>query len=132
MPAPKTITDTIAALRQERVPLAARLDAVDLAIDNLCRVYGLHGTPQPLPIERRNKPEQRARTTRPVVGEPSEAAVRRDVLLTLIEKAEHGLTAADMRKATPKMEAHDRGNALNALKQAGKVKRAGNTWVTAA
>lgn len=30
----KAVSETIAALRAERVPLAARLDAIDLAIEN--------------------------------------------------------------------------------------------------
>lgn len=36
---PKSVTDTIAALRAERPVVSARLDAIDLALDNLTRVW---------------------------------------------------------------------------------------------
>lgn len=124
MSIPKAVSETIAALRTERTPLAARLDAIDLAIENLSRVYGLHGTPQPVPLSKaphgRVKPETEPRNT--------EAQARRDIILALIGKAEYGLTAADLRKGTAKMADKDRSNALSVLRMSGKIKRAGNTW----
>lgn len=91
MSTPKAIIDTIAALKAERGPLAARLDAIDLAIDNLSRVYGLHGTPQPLPLERRvrerrSRPKKAEKATTAVEGVPTPASERRDIILALIEK----------------------------------------------
>ncbi len=132
MSTPKAITDTIAALKSERGPLASRLDAIDLAIENLSRVYGIHGKPQPLPlhVERR-----KSRRVWPVKGKPENDTVaveRCDLLLAIIGKAENGATIADLRKATPKMEGKDRSNSLYTLKAKGKIRRAGNTWVKAA
>ena len=128
--APKAITDTIAALKAERGPLASRLDAIDLAIENLSRVYGLSGIPQPAPlrIERRAVKQAKGSTK----GGDSAAVERCEALLTLIRKAENGATIADLRKATPKMEGKDRSNSLHVLKAKGRIRRAGNTWVAAA
>lgn len=140
MSIPKSVTDTIAALKAERGPLAARLDAIDLAIDNLSRVYGLHGTPQPLPltVERRTK-ERRKPVTKPravASATPekgnSAAAERRDLILALIEKSDVGLTLAEIRKQTAKMDDKDRGNAIQGLRMQEKIRRAGNAWVKAA
>jgi len=39
MSVPRFVTDTIAALRAERLPMGARLDAIDLALENLRRVW---------------------------------------------------------------------------------------------
>lgn len=36
---PRFVADTIAALRAERLPMGARLDAIDLALENLRRVW---------------------------------------------------------------------------------------------
>jgi len=132
MSIPKAVTDTITALRGERTPLAARLDAIDLAIDNLSRVYGLHGTPQPLPLEPRAKGGPKLVRRAKAGSDDSEAAARRDVLLTAIGRSEFGLTLAELRKHTPKMDGKDRSNALQALKALGKIRRVGNTWKAAA
>lgn len=123
----KSVTEVVAALRAERVPLAARLDAIDLAIDNLCRVFGINGAAQPLPLEapeRRKKP----RLVR-AAPDGGEAEARRQVLLTVLGRAPVGMTASELRKATPKMESQDRANALTVLKAKKLVKRAGNTWI---
>lgn len=132
-PVPKPVAETIAALRAERLPLAARLDAIDLAIDNLSRVYGLHGSPQPLPLERRQveRCKPRALSPRAVAdaGIGSEASQRRDLILGLLTKAPHGLTIAELRKATPKMDDKDRSNALSVLRLSGKIARSGNAWL---
>jgi hypothetical protein len=126
---PKYVTDTIAALRQERVPLASRLDAIDLTIDNLSRVYGLHGTPQPLPLAER-KPRLVAKGKREDAS--GEAVERRALLLKVIGDSQVGLTLSDLRKRTPKMDGKARSNALQILKADGAIRRAGNTWVKAA
>lgn len=109
----QAIIDTIDALRQERAPLAARLDAIDLAVENLSRVYGINGTPQALPLEE------------------DDAITRRDSLLRLIRGAARGLTLPELRKATPAMAGKDRSNALQVLKAAKQIKRVKNAWKAA-
>lgn len=138
MAIPRSVTETIAGLRQERGPLAARLDAIDLAIDNLSRVYGVHGSQPPLPIERRTpKAQKAARPRRAVVvntdtnapaGRSMDAIARRELILTLIAKAEHGLTGREITNATAKMDDVGRRNALTVLRTTGKIKRNGNVW----
>lgn len=133
--APKYVVDCIAAMREERVPLAARLDAIDLAIDNLSRVWGLHGIPQPLPMERREKPPKAAKPTKLHRVDPSDdsgAASRRDLILTTIVRSEVGMTIGELRRALPKIDGKDRSNALYKLKADGAIKRVGNAWVKAA
>jgi len=117
MSTPKAIIDAITELRRERTPLAARLDAIDLAIDNLTRVYGISGIDQRLPIDR---PRVVRRKEAPV-AEDSDASARRDALLSVIGKSDVGLTLSELRKATPKMDGKDRSNA----------QRAGNAWKAA-
>lgn len=131
---PKAVLETIATLKAERGPLASRLDAIDLAIDNLSRVYGLHGTPQPLPLERRPTERRAGRTPKIVKGAKvtGSAIERREVVLTAIAKSEVGLTLEGLRKITPTMDSKDRSNAIQILKADGKIKRSGNTWVVAA
>lgn len=129
MSIPKSALDTIAALRQERTPLAARLDAIDLAIDNLSRVYGLHGIPQPLPLERRRK-VRRQHPKRP--NDSPGAEQRREQLLAVIGRVDAGVTLGVLRKQTPQMDGKERSNALQQLRTAGKIRRVGNTWTIAA
>lgn len=141
---PKFVVECLQGLRDERVPLAARIDAIDLAVDNLNRVYGLHGTPQPLPLERRQvrRPRTLADAVKRHAGKPqggteakgdtSVATERREALLSAITKSAVGLTAAELRAKFPKYASQDRSNTLNNLKLAGKIKRSGNTWVAAA
>lgn len=127
----KSVTNTIAAMRAERGPLAARLDAIDLAIENLSRVYGLHGSPQPAPLKAVRAVRRAPRQTR-APSDGGAASARRDEILTIIGRAAVGSTAADIRKQTPKMDSKARSNALSILKATGRIKRAGNTWVKAA
>jgi len=130
--APKAITDTIAALKAERGPLAARLDAIDLAIDNLSRVFGLSGTPQPEPLRVERRKTRRVWPPKSKGEREDTAAVeRREALLAVIAKHETGATIADLRKHAPKITGKDRSNALFRLKALGKIKRAGNTWKAA-
>lgn len=130
MNTPKCVIDTIAALRAERVPVAARLDAIDLAIDNLSRAWSIGGEVQePIAFERRKQP--RIVRSHNAVGDSSEAAERRKEILRLIFESEAGMTAAELRKHTPKMDVKDRSNALSVLKTKGEIRRAGNMWVIA-
>lgn len=131
MSIPKAITDTIAALKTERGPLAARLDAIDLAIDNLSRVYGLDGAPQPMPLHLERRKTRRPTKATKAPESDGTVAVRCAALLTIIAKAENGATIADLRKATPKMDGKDRSNSLYTLKAKGQIRRAGNTWKAA-
>jgi hypothetical protein len=128
MSTPKAITDTIAALKAERGPLAARLDAIDLAVENLGRVYGLSGRPQPMPTP---KARPKATTHKVAAKDDTAAAERREALLTFIAKQEQGATISDLRKHAPRMDGKDRSNALYVLKGLGKIKRAGNAWKAA-
>lgn len=119
MSTPKAITDAIAALKAERQPLASRLDAIDLALENLARAYGVSGDEQQLPYEPQRVLKRRFGTGR---------RRWRNGLLAIIEKAEHGLTISELRKATPKLGGVDRSAELQALKSAGKIKRVKNKW----
>lgn len=139
MSTPKCVTDTIAALRSERVPVAARLDAIDLAIENLSRAWGIGGEVQTeIAFERRVKRPYKKRASKEPqqvdvrLVDGTDAAQRRDVLLGVIAKSEVGLTAAELRKMTPKMAEKDRTNALQLLRMKGAIRRAGNAWVKAA
>lgn len=135
MTTPKCVIDTLAALRAERVPVAARLDAIDLAIDNLSRAWSIGGEVQTeITFERRKLPRivRRAKANDDVQhGDESDASVRRKEILGLIFEAEAGMTAAEIRKHTPKMNVKDRSNALSTLKAKGEIRRAGNMWTIA-
>lgn len=126
---PKYIADTLAALSAERQPLQARMDALDLAIDNLRRLWPVQAGRQKAQKTAKSKPPKEPRI-RPETG--TAAAIRRELLLSLIGKAPVGLSAGELRKQTPKMDTKDRGNALQLLKLAGSIRRAGNAWVKAA
>lgn len=129
---PKAVLDVIALLKAEQAPLTARLDAIELTIDNLNRVWGLHGTPQPLPLTIERPAKVRKVKSLAAAVEGSEAVVRRALLLGLIEKSGTGLTLAEIRKHTPELDNHTRANALNTLRVKGHIRRAGNAWVKAA
>lgn len=130
---PQPVTDTIALLREERVPLAARLDAIDLAIDNLTRLYGIHGAPQPLPFrpEKSGGGGKRRIANRGRVPHDNAAQQRRDRILAVLGKTEGGVTIAELRRQTPKMALKDRSNALSILKTKGEIRRSGKLWVCA-
>lgn len=134
MSTPKCVTDTIAALRAERVPVAARLDAIDLAIDNLSRAWAMGGVVQAK--KRTYATREPKAIAKPVevlkANGHTDAAQRRDVLLAAIAKSDVGLTVAELRKMTPKMDDKDRTNALQLLRVKGDIRRAGNAWVKAA
>ncbi len=128
MKTPSYVIETINALRAERPPLGARLDAIDLALDNLVRVWPPTLT-RAAPTRKKAAPPQPIRL---VAGDSSAASHRRDVLLAAIGKSDAGLTLAELRKQTPKMDGKDRSNALQQLKAAKQIRRAGNAWVKAA
>ncbi len=110
MTIPKSVTDTIAALRAERSPLTARLDAIDLVLENLTRVW---------PVDDG--------------GEKSGgggAAARRDELLAVITQHAGGCTLKDLRQAAPPMRWTDRSNALATLKRDKQIRRVGTKWIS--
>jgi hypothetical protein len=134
----KLILDGLVALRDERRCIAARLDALDLAITNLELLY-----PAPAPkravkrVERRKRPRLVTGVLHRVAAASSpkgasDASERRAILLAEIGKVETGLTVAELKKRLPKMAAVDRSNALTALKGQGAIRRTGNTWVKVA
>ncbi len=144
------MTDTLNALQAERAPLAARLDAIELAESNLKQIWAPDDAPDRRGVVRRPVKERRLGPRRaqkakrgivapkPVEPKPmsaatstSEAGARREQLLALISKAEVGLTIGQLRNATPKMDIKDRQNALSTLKAKGEIRRSGNTWVKA-
>lgn len=113
------IADLLADLRVERMALMAKLDAVDLVLDNLARVYDV-----PAPIARP------ARTVRvEQQGEDSDAAGRRATILAFIQGNAGATTLGALRAHTKKMDPKARGNALQQLKLTGRIQRKGNAWV---
>ena len=135
MSPPKSFTDCLEALRAERAAVQARLDAIELALDNLTRIWEVAPP-------RRTQPRKAPRTVarRSVVrrgpvgvvkGHPDDVQ-RREMLLSVIGRSEVGCTIADLRKATPKMDGAARSRAIQQLKAQRLIRRAGNTWVKAA
>jgi hypothetical protein len=105
-PMPKAVLDTLAALQTERAPLAARLDAIDLAMDNLRRVYAA-----------------------PAVTEAKPHGGRRKAL---ISRSSSGVTVRELRQGLPHIQGKARSNALSKLKAAGLIRRTGRIWLAAA
>lgn len=65
----------------------------------------------------------------PMNGEPS---ARRVAILDFIRKAGvTGLTAGELKSKTASLKPGDRQNALQQLKQLGKIRRSGQSWVLA-
>jgi hypothetical protein len=123
----QTVAGVMAELRTERAACSARLDALDLAIENLQRVFALD-EPEPLALVRSKKTPGH----RKAVQGDTEAAGRRAELLRVIAASPVGVTIGELRKKTPKMDGADRSNALTKLKLRGEIKRQGNAWVKAA
>ena len=121
----------IAELRQGRAPLAARLDAIDLVIENLKHVYGETDKPVAKRHVKVHSPVRAKAVKSSAGGRSSEAIDRRDLVLAIIAKSEVGVTIADIRKQTPKMDAKARGNALQRLKEIGRIRRVGNSYIQA-
>jgi hypothetical protein len=97
-----------AELEQEREALSARLESIDLVLDNLSRVYAGMA-----PVTPRAKKIPRATPSPRLVKDDDTDAVQRRVdLLRVIGKSEVGLTLGELRKQTPKMDGKDRSNAL--------------------
>jgi ribosomal protein S30 len=121
---PGAIVAALAELQSERRAAGARVDALDLAIDNLQRAYGLNG-------HATSTSPATPRQARRAARDDGASDERRELILTALARSEHGLTLGELRKATPKMDGKARSNVLQRLKAAGKVKRAGNAWVVA-
>lgn len=111
---PTCVRATIAALHAERAPLAARLDAIELAVDNLRRMW-------PEPGAEKNGGG----------GGRNLAEHRRDVLVSLIGSAPEGCTPRALAAATPTMKSGDRSNALQKLKAGKQIRKHGQVWVLA-
>lgn len=122
------IASVLADLRSERLAVAARLDAIDLALDNLGRVYG---EPVRAVKDKPSKPSKPQAVKRFSSVTSLDADTRRDQLLTVIKKFDVGVTMAELRKALPNMDGKARSNALQNLKTSGAIRRAGNTWKAA-
>jgi hypothetical protein len=116
------ISEVLVTLKTERLAVSARLDAIDLAIENLQRAF---------PTAKSAKKEAAPKVRR-IASDDGDAASRRDLLLTAIGRAEMGLTIGDLRRLLPKIEGKERSNALHILKTAGAIKRVGNAWMKAA
>jgi len=121
--------------------LQSRINAVDLALANLAVLWPEDATAPARRISTRpTKKLVKARAAKVHLlvaphngpGSTSDAADRRARLLELISKSEVGLTIADLRQRTPKMDPKDRQNALSVLKTSGQIKRAGTSWVKTA
>lgn len=129
---PPFVAKTLTAMRAERTPIAARLDAIDLAIANVERIWEPSAEAAPAVQKKRPYVKRAAQKPAPVAkadaAESGPAGERRTTLLTLIVKSEVGLTLGELRKLTPKMDGKDRSNALQQLKATGEIRRAGNTW----
>lgn len=94
----------------------------------------------PPPDVRRQKAKPRTRSVRRAVKprptsapapESTDAVSRRADVLSAIRKSDVGLTVGELRRVTAKMKGPDRSNALQQLKAAGSIRRAGNAWVAA-
>lgn len=109
---PKFVQDVIDGLHKERLPLASRIDAIDLSLENLRRVWPDDGFEEvSIPPGRR------------------ETGSRRATLLVLIGKSAKGLTAGELRAKTPAMSNKERGNDLQRLKAAKEIRRVRGRWV---
>ena len=130
--APKSILEAITALRAERAPLAEKLDAIDIALKSLS---GIWPSRAPAIVHRKAKTARHTKRDAPVQRkdeqehEDGDAAERRTALLAAISKSAMGLTLAELRNLTPKMDPIARGNALQTLKAKQQIRREGNAWV---
>ena len=140
MSPPKSFTDCLKALQAERATVQTRLDAIELALDNLTRIWEVAPTRRPrrrkaprAVTERRQTARRQVRTgpVGVVKGHPDDVQ-RRETLLSVIGRSEVGCTIADLRKATPKMDGAARSRAIQQLKAQRLIRRAGNAWVKAA
>lgn len=128
MRAPKHISEVMDALHQERIVAQAKLDAIELAIDNLSRVWTID-VDAPTVSKAKPVPSVEPRRGRPVSDDVDS---RNDALFSLIAKSPVGLTNSELRMKTKDMDGKARSNALQRLKLTGRIQRAGNTWVKAA
>jgi len=114
---PTSVQDTISALREERQRVSARLDAIELSIENLGRVF-------PETTVGVAAPSRQVR-----VSKDSDAERRREMVLATISRARAGLTGRQVRKGTPGLKSKELSNALQGLKARKQIRRSGKTWV---
>jgi len=100
----------IADLQDKRRTLQASLDAVELLLVNVQRVYPMGAAAA-------------------ANGAHSPAAARRAVLLELLGATAAGLTMKELQAQTPLMAAAARRNALHVLKIGGRIKHVGKKWI---
>lgn len=138
MTRPPAIAAAITALEEERRPLAARLDALDLALSNLRQAF-----PHEAPAERQKarkataarKPVGRKKAQKPAAEAPSAANGRRDELLRRLRMNKGVGTSKELRASISAYAAMSDAEAAKAfsndmyrLKAAGLVNRTGHTW----
>jgi hypothetical protein len=133
----------------EHQRLTTRLAQLDAAITLIRGDAVVVPVPRPAPRAKRTirrlKKERRkyARRVlplrRPVLAtqdlpeDAGAAEARRVVVLGLVRKSgQAGLTLGQLRKVTPAMKVHERGNALQQLKKDGKIRRVGTSWIAQA
>lgn len=132
---PSHVVETKSMLQTERHVVSARLDALDIAINNLELLWPAvrmtPAKPRSVPARRRTKSAVAPRRVAPTkaAGDTSDAAARRELLLDAIVKSEVGLTRGEIQSRFPKMSEQDQRNGLQVLKEKGHIKRAGNSWV---
>lgn len=137
MTLPTVITAAITALEQERQPIQARLDAIDLALSNLRAAF---------PSEKPAKEPRRLRAVVKRAGDRRGKATRSDSTIAASNERKASIlaflrrnggvgTAKEIQAALPKepgLTADQRvrafGNTMQRLKASGQVGRTGDTW----
>lgn len=125
-PVPDGVASTITALRAQRQCLAAQLDAIDLALENLLRVW-----PERAVRKVSKPPKTRLVRRRRVAVNDSGAVERRDRIVAALKGSAVGLRGRELLK-TAQCTGKELSNSLQILKAKGQIKRAGNAWVVAA
>lgn len=141
MTTPKYVHDAIALLQRERQTAQGQLDAIELCLANLTRIWSLDA---PEVTEARVQPERRTYTRRkpkavthapePEAGAASETAARDEALLVALRRNGGVGTAKELRKAiaskglTEEQVGKAVANSMYRLKQRGLVDRTGHTW----
>jgi hypothetical protein len=113
---PPHVLATIETLEAERAALGPRIDAIELALDNLRRIYLPPAAPRPHGGARRAK--------------PGSAASRRDLMLEAIAGTQ-GISLGELRKRLPRVDDAALRNGVQVLKKQGRIRLAGKLWVTA-
>lgn len=144
MKTPSYVREVLTDLAADRHATQSRLDAIDVATENLKRLWGQDDAPIAARHRAQNADRRTVARTPKVTntaaapaltasaGDQGDAAARRELLMNAILKSEFGLTGGELAARFPKMTGQDRRNALQTLKEKGKIRRAGNAWVAAA